>query len=252
MEDKKIIYVAELDADVDDVIAVEYLHGLGLLDYVVLDPYPTEEVGLKRLEMIKSMVIEVKEHFCEERCFNVFCGGRLTEIANYLRNGGTIKNLVLQGGFVGSNIVPEEDQLNKFKGKEMVRTFNFNCDVLATNYVLKSTNIQIGKIYCIGKNVCHNPINSDNKLWKEQKYKDLFKKYNVREGKLQHDMLACHEGIVLTGLGEDIGITVPYCLYLIVKPFNNYIDGNKTLWGSKLPTCKTGYREVTSAITFIK
>lgn len=251
MNDKKIIYVAELDADVDDVIAVEYLHSLGLLYYVVLDPYPTEEVGLKRLEMIEDMGISTSKHL-SGGCANVFCGGQLTEIARHIKSGGTIKNLVLQGGFVGSNIVPFDKQLRKFRDKEEVRTFNFNCDVKATDFVLKTTEEQIENIYCIGKNVCHNPINSDGTLWKARKYRELFKKYNVREGKLQHDMLACHEGIVLLGLGKEVNLTVPFCNYLTVKPFNTGLNGNKTLWGSKLPTEKTGYREVTSAITFIK
>lgn len=251
MKNNKVVYIAELDADVDDVIAIEYLQALGLLDYVVLDPVPVENIGKHRLKMIEEMGIITKEHL-EGNVENVFCGGQLTEIANHLRNGGTVKNLVLQGGFVGSNIVPFDKQLNKFKGKETVRTFNFNCDVTATNYVLKSTEEQVQNIYCIGKNVCHNTINSDSKLWKAKKYRDLFKKYNVREGKLQHDMLACHEGICLLGLGEEVDVTVPFCTYLQVKPFNKGLDSNKTLWGSKLPDEKTGYRVVTSAITYAK
>lgn len=246
----KIIYVAELDADVDDVIAVEYLHNLGLLDYVVLDPVPAEDVGKKRLQMIEAMGISTSKHLSGD-CDNVFCGGQLTEIARHVKSGGTIKNLVLQGGFVGANIVPFDKQLKKFKGKEEVRTFNFNCDIEATDFVLKTTKEQIGNVYCIGKNVCHNPINSDITLWKAKKYRDLFKKHNVREGKLQHDMLACHEGIVLLGLAKEIN-TVPFCTYSMVKPFNTGLNGNKTLWGSKAENEDTGYRAVTSAIAYAK
>lgn len=251
MKDNKIIYIAELDADVDDVIAVEYLHGLGLLDYVVLDPVPVEDIGKQRLKMIEAMGISTSKGLIGD-CANVFCGGQLTEIARHIKSGGTIKNLVLQGGFVGANIMPFDKQLKKFKFKEEVRTFNFNCDVKATDFVLKTNEEQIGAIYCIGKNVCHNPINSDSVLWKARKYKDLFKKYNVREGKLQHDMLACHEGIVLLGLGKEVGLTVPFCTYLQVRPFNTGINGNKTLWGSEDKAVKTGYRTVTSAVTFTK
>ena len=251
MNTKKVVYIAELDADVDDVIAVEYLYNLGLLDYVVLDPIPVEDVGKQRLEMIKLMNIKVSEHLEKENS-NVFCGGQLTEIARCLREGGTIENLVLQGGFVGSNIVPFDKQLRKFKDKEFVRTFNFNCDVVSTDYVMRTTVEQVKSIYCIGKNVCHSPIYSDGTLWKARKYRDLFKKYNVRDGKLQHDMLACHEGIVLLGLGKEIGITVPFCTYLRVKPFNKGLNGNKTLWGSQPANEKTGYRDVTSAITFTR
>lgn len=249
MRADKVIYIAELDQDVDDVIAAEYLHGLGVLKYIVLDPYPVYPIGIQRLQMLESLGIEIKEEIQDNEA-NIFCGGQLTKIAKHIKSGGTIKNLVLQGGFVGSNIVPLDKQLKKFKGKEEVRTFNFNCDVESTDYILKTTSEQIKNIYCIGKNVCHNPINSDSTLWKAKRYKELFKKYNVREGKLQHDMLACHEGLVLTKLSKDV--TVPFCLYLKFKPFNTGLNGNRTFWGSKAEKENTGYRVVTSAITFIR
>jgi inosine-uridine nucleoside N-ribohydrolase len=243
------VYVAELDADVDDVVAVHYLHGLNLLDYVVLDPAPVEDVGKQRLSMLNAMDIEVREHL-ESKNTNVFCGGQLTEIARCIRAGGTIDNLVLQGGFVGSNIVPQNKQLKKFKNKEAVRTFNFNCDVAATDYVLRTTEDQIGTICCIGKNVCHSDINSDKVLWRAKKYRDMFEKYNVREGKLQHDMLACHEGIALLGLGGEVGISTPFCSYLTVRPFNMGLNGNKTVWGSKKENERSQYRTIRSATMF--
>ena len=247
----KIIYIAELDADVDDVIAIEYLHGMGLLEHVVLDPIPVEKLGKQRLQMIEDMGILTMNSLSGD-CENVFCGGQLTEIARHIKSGGTIKNLVLQGGFVGANIMPFDQQLKKFKGKDAVRTFNFNCDVVATDFVLKTTEKQIGHVYCVGKNVCHNPINSDGHLWKGSPYHDLFKKYDVRNGKLQHDMLACHEGIVMLGLGEHVDVKAPFCNYLNVRPFNTGLNGNKTAWGSRHECERTGYRIVCSAITFTK
>lgn len=249
MRTDRIIYIAELDADVDDVIAVEYLHSLGLLEYIVLDPFPVENVGKQRLKMIENMGIVVKRHL-DNACANVFCGGALTEIALHIQSGGTIQNLVLQGGFVGANIVSVDKQLKKFRNKDAVRTFNFNCDVDSTDYVLRTTEQQIGHIYCIGKNVCHSEINSDRMLWKTKQYRDLFQKYQVREGKLQHDMLACHEGICLLELGREVGVIVPFCNYLPVRPFHNGLNGNQTLWGSKNEQEDTGYRVVTSAIAF--
>lgn len=249
MKPDRIIYIAELDSDVDDVIAVEYLHRLGLLDYVVLDPFPIEDLGIQRLKMIEDMGIAVKKHL-DNVCLNVFCGGALTKIASHIQTGGKIQNLVLQGGFVGSNIVPANQQLQKFRNKDVVRTFNFNCDVDSTDYVLRTTEQQIGNIYCIGKNVCHNKINSDRVLWSTIEYKDLFLKYQVRGGKLQHDMLACHEGICLLKLGKNVGVIAPLCNYLTVRPFNNGLNGSQTLWGSKNKQENTGYRVVTSAITF--
>lgn len=247
MRANKIVYIAELDADVDDVIAVEYLHSLGLLDYVVLDPFPTTDIGNQRLNMLENMGIVVKSHL-DKICSNVFCGGALTEIASHIQSGGTIQNLVLQGGFVGANIVPFEQQLKKFRNKNVVRTFNFNLDVLSTDYVLRTTEAQIGHIYCIGKNVCHNSINSNRTLWNSRIYQELFQKYQVRDGKLQHDMLACHEGICLLRIYDN----KPFCSYRQVRPFNTGLNGNQTMWGSKNEYENTGYRTVTSAITFAR
>lgn len=51
---------------------------------------------------------------------NVDVGGALTLVADYIRMHH-IDWLVMNGGFVGTNIAAYE--LNKFKGKETVRTF---------------------------------------------------------------------------------------------------------------------------------
>lgn len=48
MMDKEVVYIAELDADVDDVVAAHYLHNKGVLKCVVLDPYPKTKEGIKR------------------------------------------------------------------------------------------------------------------------------------------------------------------------------------------------------------
>lgn len=50
--DKEIVYIAELDADVDDVVAAHYLHNKGVLKCVVLDPYPKTKEGLERKERL--------------------------------------------------------------------------------------------------------------------------------------------------------------------------------------------------------
>lgn len=42
---KKVIYIAEIDADVDDIIAAEYLFNKGCLMGIVLDPLPKSEIG---------------------------------------------------------------------------------------------------------------------------------------------------------------------------------------------------------------
>jgi len=243
--EKEVVYVAELDADVDDVVAAEYLHNRGVLKCVVLDPLPKTQQGKDRKKALEAMGITVVTKMPSLAKY-VFIGGALTEIARYI-NTHHIDYLVMNGGFIGSNIVSEFDQLPKFRGKQTVRTFNFNCDVAAADKVLKSTERQIGKIILVGKNVCHSERNTESDLWKDEESKKLFKKYNVKPGKCQHDMLACHEGLAHLGIG---GVTVPYCTYLIVHPYNEGLQGNMTKWGSKQEN--TQYREVVAAVTLTK
>ena len=57
--DKEIVYVAELEADVDDVVADHYLHDKGVLKCVVCDPYPKTENGLKRKAKLESLGVQV-------------------------------------------------------------------------------------------------------------------------------------------------------------------------------------------------
>lgn len=44
----KLIYVADLDQDVDDCIAAEYLHAKNILSGIVYDPYPSNPEGRQR------------------------------------------------------------------------------------------------------------------------------------------------------------------------------------------------------------
>lgn len=57
----EIVYVAELDQDVDDVIAAHYLHMQHALRCVVLDPYPTSEIGLERLKSLEALKIPIRD-----------------------------------------------------------------------------------------------------------------------------------------------------------------------------------------------
>lgn len=111
---------------------------------------------------------------------NVDVGGALTLVADYIRMHH-IDWLVMNGGFVGTNIAAYE--LNKFKGKETVRTFNFNCDVNATDTVLKADERHIGHIMLVGKTVCHDIRNTQSGIWNGDKYRELFSKYHVKEEK---------------------------------------------------------------------
>ena len=145
--EREVIYIAELDADIDDVIAAEYLHRKGVLKEVVCDPEPKTEEGRERKRKLEEIGVKVSDKMPPIAKY-VFVGGALTELARYLINH-KIEYLVMNGGFVGCNIV--KNPLEKFKGKQVVRTFNFNCDVKATDSVLKSKNI--GTVLLVGKNV---------------------------------------------------------------------------------------------------
>lgn len=231
---KEVIYIAELDADVDDVIAAEYLHKKGVLKEVVCDPVPSTSQGQQRKLQLEKLGIKVSDRMPLEVRY-VFVGGALTELSRYLINH-KIECLVMNGGFVGDNIMKKP--LDKFKNKQTVRTFNFNCDVKATNNVLMSKNI--GNIILVGKNVCHDCKNTLTGIWAGEQ--DILNKYHAKPDKRQHDMLACREGLIMLGLLDESS----YLEYKIVRPYNTGLKGNMTEWGSTFD--KSPYRSVIAAV----
>lgn len=216
------------------MIAAEYLYQKGVLKEVVCDPIPRTPEGKDRKEQLEELGIKVSNKMPPVAKY-VFVGGALTELARYLINH-RIEYLVMNGGFVGCNIV--ENPLKKFKGKQTVRTFNFNCDVKAADAVLKSKNI--GAILLVGKNVCHSEKNTLNGVWAEEK--ELFEKYHSKPTKRQHDMLACREGLILIGMLTESS----FLQYKEVRPYNTGLKGNMTEWGSTFG--KSPYRSVLAAV----
>ena len=142
----------------------------------------------------------------------------------------------MNGGFVGDNIVG--DPLDKFKDKQVIRTFNFNCDVNAADSVLKSKNIE--NVVLVGKNVCHNEKNTLLGVWGDEK--KLLENYHSKLGKRQHDMLACREGLIMLGMLDENS----YLEYKIVRPYNTGLNGRNTEWGSTFT--KSPYRSVLAAV----
>lgn len=248
-EQKKVIYIADFDQDVDDIIAVEYLAKLNLLSTVVADPYPTEPLGVMRLEGLKwRKTFTVKDSLPEENLDTVIVGGALTQLAEHIRKGYTIGTLIMNGGFVGANIVPLDEQLDKFRHKKYVRTYNFNLDVDSTDFVMKTSYKQISKIILIGKNVCHNDCNTKDGIWQSDDIAlSVLNKYNVRDNKKQHDLLACYEGLVK----QKILHGKPFCKYTTVCPITEHgLDGKMTKWGSTKNMSETPYRMVLSAVGY--
>lgn len=231
----KIVYVAELDADIDDYIAAIYLERKEVLDCVVLDPSPRTPEGMERVQALKNMGIFVLEEFPLNTEY-VFVGGALTKLSKWIKNH-KIKVLCMNGGFVGCNIVKQP--LKKFKGKEFCRTFNFNMDINATENILKSDNI--AEIMLVGKNVCHDFKNTKLGIWKNE---SILEEFHIKDGKRMHDLLACYEGLVEYGFikGEK------FCLYKNLYPCKKEINGIYTEWGSS--ENKTEYRVCKVAIAY--
>ena len=153
----KVAYIADLDQDVDDFIAAIYLQKSGALDYVVCDPEPVSEKGITRKLKLEFRGVKFLSELQADTT-NVFSGGGLKPVLDYVEKGNKIDLLVMNGGFVGESLA--EDVLDEFKGKEFVRTFNFNLDVEVTDKVLTLPKKSLKKIVLVGKNVCHSHLNT--------------------------------------------------------------------------------------------
>ena len=205
---------------------------------------PSTKIGKIRERNLRKLGIEINYKIPEDTDI-VFCGGALTLLSKFIENH-KISTLVMNGGFVGDNIVPKNEVLEKFEGKKTMRTFNFNCDVESTDKVLKSSSEKIGKIILVGKNVCHSKKNTVEDIWKYKEYDYLFSKYNVRKEKCLHDLLMCHEGLCFLNLIDE----KLYCKFEEVYPYNEGLNGETTKWGSKKNNNNTPYRKVLSAIKY--
>lgn len=79
--------------------------------------------------------------------------GKAIQVADETHSDFTIGKVVIQGGFVGRNIVPESVALEKFKDKEMVPSWNLDGALKDTLRVLQSP--RCSEIRLVSKNVCH-------------------------------------------------------------------------------------------------
>lgn len=156
-----ITYVADLSQDVDDIIAADALIRLGILDYIVCDPEPDDEIGIQRQKELISRNITISNKIPPNTTI-LLVGGALTKVADFLTEN-TIDALVINGGFAGKNICSQEHTLRKFQKREAIRTYNFNLDVHATNQVLTSDSYE--HLILVGKNVCHSPLNTTSGIW---------------------------------------------------------------------------------------
>ena len=216
----KIVFIADIDQDVDDVVAAEYLFNTGMLDCVVLDGASRNE---QREQYLKDLGITFHDDI--PLGTNVVCvGGAFTKLANYLKSN-TVELVVANGGFAGTNIVEKENELKKFKNKTAVRTYNFNLDVHSAKEVLDSPNVK--NIILVSKNVCHSEFNVYNHIGL---HKDMFlATHGLSPTKCLHDLLAAKE-CVNTLTNQTL-----ICQYKNVKPVVEIGEPlNMSKWGCEL------------------
>jgi len=216
-----IIYIADIGDDIDDQIAVEYLHLSGCLNGVVLDGTKSSNQIESRIKFLKDRGVQFYDTVPLGTEI-IFCGGRLTKVARYIEDGGHLEFLCMNGGFAGKNCVAKKHILEKFKKHTTVRTYNFNMDVSAAMNVIDS--LHIDSILLVSKNICHHKKNTFPNL-----HKELFlEKYKLRETKCLHDLLAVKEGMAFLNKQHML------CQYLPVKVYNKYNEKNETMteWGA--------------------
>lgn len=98
-------------------------------------------------------------HSWENANYKIVTGVALTNVDNFLTNNPTkpsIEEIVIQGGFAGDSVVPEEYRMEKFKGRETCPTFNLNGNIEAAKNII-STDV-FGTKRFVSKNVCHGII----------------------------------------------------------------------------------------------
>ena len=216
-----ITYVADLSQDVDDVIAATYLMRKGLLDHLVADPEPTDKLGLSRLELLRQAGADVCEDIPDDTQM-AFVGGALTKLARFLRHGELFA-VTINGGFVGANIIDDEDALPKFRNRTTARTYNLNLDANAAHEVLMERRALFTTL--VGKNVCHSPKNTYAGIWHDETW---LGKFGLKPNKRLHDLLMVHDGLAFHHMIDER----PYCDIEVVYPYNDGLDGKMTRWGS--------------------
>lgn len=222
-----IVYIADIDQDIDDLIAVDYLHQQNFLKYMVLDNEPETALAKERMGQLIQKGIRVEEQI-QDGAKILFVGGSLKKVRQFLQRNeeNHVPLLVMNGGFVGSNIVQDDQALKKFKGELFARTYNFNLDTKSTEYILGSE--KIDQIYLIGKNVCHHEQNTTAGIWKEHTW---LNQYKISSKKRLHDLLAVDEGIkLLRGNTNDCRL-----LYETIKvlKMRTETEDKFTRWGSE-------------------
>lgn len=170
-----ITYVADIADDIDDIVAINFLHNRGLLASVVLDGYSNDPE--RERELIKSG-IPISDSI---QTSIVFCGGGFGKLAECHKKGFDFELVVLNGFFAGKNVFSQKDAIPKFKDLEFCRSYNPNLDIQAARYIAGNMSF-----YAVSKDVCHHPDNVPGK-WHGLEESTKVKK--------MHDLLMVKEGL---------------------------------------------------------
>jgi inosine-uridine nucleoside N-ribohydrolase len=98
-------------------------------------------------------------HSWEATNYKIVTGAALTNIGKFLSNNPTkpsVEEIVIQGGFAGDSVVPEQYRLAKFMGKETCPTFNLNGNIDAAKQIIASDVFKVKRF--VSKNVCHGIV----------------------------------------------------------------------------------------------
>mmetsp|Transcript_63817 Transcript_63817/g.118602 ORF Transcript_63817/g.118602 Transcript_63817/m.118602 type:complete len:352 (-) Transcript_63817:108-1163(-) len=97
---------------------------------------------------------------CDERT-TLVTGAPLHNLgAAVALDGFRLGRWVAQGGYAGEGVVPRELQMDKFYGKAVCQTWNFNGNVEAAELALSSKAIH--RKILVSKNVCHRVVYDDD------------------------------------------------------------------------------------------
>lgn len=123
--------------------------------YKWLGKIPPEDADDTGLEIIADAYLPTN--------YKIVTGAALGNVGALLSNFALYKNfqhkldeIVVQGGFAGDSVVPEEYRLEKFRGRETCPTFNLNGNIEAAKQVIDSKVFGIKRF--VSKNVCHGIV----------------------------------------------------------------------------------------------
>ncbi len=194
----KVVYIADIGGDIDDLIAIQYLNSIDRLDCVVLDGRSIDHSRIAKLENDNIKIVD----YIPSSTRVVFCGGAFTAVNDFLKHS-KLDLFVANGFFAGVGVVEEADILPKFTGLAACRSYNPELDYIAAAEIIYRHRDQLS--YFVSKNVCHHENNIVGKWHTEQ--------FNCRPNKKLHDVLMVKEGLNILDKRDTLCAYEPVHIY---------------------------------------